>query len=113
MDHIHTLIGTGVLVDSTGLPNDIHMPVTAVNNHIGVISNEARLILVVDRKSGLPLYFRYMAGNIIEVSTLETTLTELKASGFDVDYAIVDAGYYSEENIKEQYRTRRYRLSRD
>jgi len=99
--HILSKIGTGVLVDSTGLPNDIHIPLTAVNNHNHVISNEARLILVVDKKSGLPLYFRYVAGNIVDVSTLKSTLIELKCSGIDVEYAIVDAGYYSAKNIKE------------
>ena len=44
--HIRPEVGSGVLVDSTGLPNDIHIPITAVNNHNGVISNESRLILV-------------------------------------------------------------------
>ena len=99
--HIRPEVGSGVLVDSTGLPNDIRIPITAVNNHNGVISNEARLILVVDRKSGLPLYFRYVAGNIVDVSTLVSTLAELDCSGIDVDYAIVDAGYYSEKNVRE------------
>jgi len=99
--HIRPEVGSGVLVDSTGLPNDIHMPITAVNNHNGVISNESRLILVVDRRSGLPLYFRYVAGNIVDVSTLVSTLAELDCSGIDIDYAIVDAGYYSEKNIRE------------
>ena len=99
--HILPAIGKGVLVDSTGLPNDIQIPLTAVNNHNNVISNEARLILVVDRKSGLPLYFRYVAGNIVDVSTLKSTLIELNCSGIDVEYAIVDAGYFSEKNIKE------------
>lgn len=91
----------GILVDSTGLPNDICFPLTAVNNHNGVISNEARLILVVDRQSGLPLYFRYVAGNIVDVTTLKTTLSEIRTYGVDVNYAIVDAGYYSEGNIQE------------
>jgi hypothetical protein len=99
--HIRPEVGSGVLVDSSGLPNDIHIPVTAVNKHNGVISNESRLILVVDRKSGLPLYFRYVAGNIVDVSTLVSTLAELDCSGIDVDYAIVDAGYYSEKNVRE------------
>jgi hypothetical protein len=89
-----------ILVDSSGLPNDSHFPVTAVNNHNGVISNEARLILVLDKESGMPIYFRYVAGNIVDVSTLETTLRELRAYGMDVHYAIVDAGYYSEKNIR-------------
>jgi hypothetical protein len=99
--HIVSEIGTSILVDSTGLPNDIHIPLTAVNNHNNVINNEARLILVVDKKSGLPIYFRYVAGNIVDVSTLKTTLVELKRNGINVDYAIVDAGYYDKDNIKE------------
>lgn len=99
--YISSKCGRGILVDSTGLPNDIRFPLTAINNHNGVISNEARLILVMDRQSGMPIYFRYTAGNIVDVSTLETTLNEVRAYGVDVEYAIVDAGYFSEKNIKE------------
>jgi hypothetical protein len=99
--YISSKCSKGILVDSTGLPNDILFPLTAINNHNGVISNEAGLILVVDRQSGLPLYFRYVAGNIVDVSTLKTTLSELRAYGVDANYAIVDAGYYSEGNIQE------------
>ena len=99
--HISSKCSKGILVDSTGLPNDIRFPLTAINNHNGVISNEARLVLVVDRQSGLPLYFRYAAGNIVDVSTLKTTLSEIRTYGVDVNYAIVDAGYYSEDNIQE------------
>jgi len=91
----------GILVDSTGLPNDIHFPLTAVNTHNGVVSNETRLILVVDRYTHMPIYFRYAAGNIVDVTTLKTTLKELAEFGVDVNYAIVDAGYYSESNIRE------------
>ena len=93
----------GVLVDSTGLPNDIHFPLTAINTHNGVTSNESRLVLVVDRKSGMPLFFRYNAGNIVDVTTLRSTFAELNAFGVNIDYAIVDAGYYSENNIRSLY----------
>ena len=93
----------GVLIDSTGMPNDIHFPLTAINTHNGVTSNETRLILVVDRKSKMPLFFRYNAGNIVDVSTLRSTIEELKAFGINTDFAIVDAGYYSEDNIKDLY----------
>jgi hypothetical protein len=98
--YIAPLCGNGILVDSTGLPNDICFPLTAINNHRGEISNEARLVLVLDKDSGMPLYFRYVAGNIVDVSTLETTLSEARAYGVNVNYAIVDAGYYSEKNIQ-------------
>ena len=93
----------GVLIDSSGLPNDICFPLTAVNTHNGVTSNEARLLLVVDRKTGTPLFFRYNAGNIVDVTTLRSTIYELEAYGINTDYAILDAGYYSETNVKDLY----------
>jgi hypothetical protein len=90
-----------ILVDSTGLPNDIHLPITAVNTHNGVTSNEIRLVLVVDRVTGLPLFFRYVAGNIVDVSTLKNTIAEVSQYGVTVEHCIVDAGYYCEKNIRE------------
>ena len=90
-----------VLIDSTGLPNSVHFPLTAINNHNGEISSEVRLIYVVHQKTGLPIYFRYCAGNIIDVSTLIRCVEELKALGVDVNFAILDAGYYTNGNIRE------------
>lgn len=95
---------TGILIDSSGLPNASKLSVTQISNHNGDISMEARLIYVIDRKNGMPIYFRYCPGNVVDVSTLCTTLTELKQYGIQADFAIVDAGYYSEANIKELYR---------
>jgi hypothetical protein len=100
LQYISTRCGGGVLIDSTGLPNDCDSPLTAVNNHNGQVSNETRLVLVIERKSGLPLYFRYASGNIVDVSTLEATLAEVRAYGVDITHAIIDAGYYSDKNIK-------------
>ena len=94
----------GVLVDSTGMPNDIHFPLTAVNNHNGVISNETRLILAIDQVTNMPLLYRYNAGNIVDVSTLKSTILELQAYGVNVDFSIVDAGYYCEDNVKDLYK---------
>jgi hypothetical protein len=91
----------GVLIDSTGLPNSIDTYLTAVNRHNGVISNETRLLLVVDKQSGKPLFFRYNPGNIPYVSTLLATILELKALHVDVAMAILDEGYFSEKNAKE------------
>ena len=93
----------GVLIDSTGMPNDIHFPLAAVNTHNGVTSNETRLLLVVDRMSKMPLFFRYNAGNIVDVTTLRSTIAELEAFGVSVEYAIVDAGYYSADNVRSLY----------
>jgi transposase len=94
---------TGVIVDSTGLPNEIGFPLSAWGNHGGETERETRLIMAVDRNTGLPLYFRYMAGNIVDVSSLSNTISELKAMGVDTGFALIDAGYYSEGNIAGLY----------
>jgi hypothetical protein len=90
-------------IDSTGLPNSINIPITSINNHNGKISNEIRLIYVVDKNTGFPLYFRYIPGNIVDVTTLKATLAELAGFNIQINQVIVDAGYYSDENIKELY----------
>jgi hypothetical protein len=102
----------GILIDSTGLPNAIHFPLTAVSNHNGDINEEVRLIYVIDVKTGLPLYFRYNAGNIVDVSTLKSTIEELKKNGVSVRHAVVDAGYCSETNIKKMYAEKIHFLTR-
>lgn len=91
-------IEDGILIDSSGLPNAVHFPLTAVNNHNGVISEEVRLIYVVQQRTGMPLFFRYVAGNVIDVSTITRTIAELKANGVNTKFAILDAGYYTEVN---------------
>ena len=93
-----------VLIDSSGLPNASGMSITQLSNHNGDINLEIRLIYVIDRQSGLPIYFRYCAGNIVDVSTLCTTIAELSQYNVNVDYAIVDAGYFSETNAGEMYK---------
>ena len=93
-------LSENVLIDSTGLPNDIHFEYSKVNNHNGVISREARLIYVVERGTGLPIYFRYVAGNIVDVSTLRTTINHLKVQGVNISHGILDAGYCSKKNFE-------------
>lgn len=88
----------GILVDSTGVPNATKMDITQISNHNGDINREVRLIYVIDRDNGMPIYFRYVAGNIIDVSTLVTTVSELEQYGVSVSHAILDAGYFSEKN---------------
>ncbi len=91
-------IDGGILIDISGLPNAIHFPLTAINNHNGKISEEVRLIYVVQQRTGLPLFFRYVAGNVIDASTLTRTIAELKANGINTKFAILDAGYYTGVN---------------
>jgi hypothetical protein len=92
-----------VLIDSTGLPNDTHFEYAAINNHNGVISREARLIYVVERNTGLPIYFRCVAGNIVDVSTLRVTINQMKAQGIQIRHGLMDAGYSSKKNMDELF----------
>ncbi|MCL1982771.1 MAG: transposase [Clostridiales bacterium] len=92
-----------ILIDSTGLPNSIHFPLTAISNHNGEVSSEVRLIYVVQQNTGLPIYFRYCPGNAVDATTLVRCLAELKEQGVNTKFAILDAGHYMEENINEFY----------
>jgi hypothetical protein len=98
--------GTNILIDSTGLPNSVRFPLTTISNHNGEISNEVRLIYVTQQETGLPIYFRYCQGNIIDVSTLTRTILELRESGVNTKFAILDAGYYSSDNIASLYESK-------
>ena len=93
----------GVIIDSTGLPNDISFPLSKFGRYGECIEKQTRLLMVVDRENSQPLYFRYMPGNIVDVSTLKTTIRELSVMGVNTNYALIDAGYYSEQNISDLF----------
>jgi hypothetical protein len=95
-----------ILIDSTGLPNSIKSTLATLNNHNGVINEEIRLIYVVDQKTNLPVYFRYIPGNIVDVSTLHNTIKELQLQNVDIKMLILDAGYLSESNINTLFSTK-------
>lgn len=91
------------IIDSTGLPNDVHMPITAVSNHNRDINNEVRLIIVMDRDRWMPIFARYVPGNIVNSSTLIQTMRELEQQGVRCAYALMDVGYPTESNIRNLY----------
>ena len=94
---------SSLIIDSTGLPNQVNMPITDWGYHDGGIEKETRLILAIEKEKKTPLYFRYVAGNIGDVSTLITTISELRKFDVVPTMSIIDAGYYSEGNIKALY----------
>ncbi|MDR2199927.1 MAG: transposase [Deltaproteobacteria bacterium] len=93
----------GVLIDSTGLSNDIDLPITAISNHGGGPVNEIRLIYVVDRETMSPIYYRAIPGNVVDVVTLKATISELLSLNVNIEYSVLDAGYNSESNLEELY----------
>jgi len=87
-----------VVIDSTGLENEIDIPLTEYSGKSE--KSETKLIMVIDRVTRMPLYFRLVAGNIIDVSTLTTTFRLAKNFGLNPAMTVMDAGYYSSDNIK-------------
>jgi len=91
---------TGTVIDSTGLPNEINIPITDWGYHNGGIAFETRLILAINRENDRPLFFRYVAGNIGDVSTLANTIEEMKRNGINTSSVLIDAGYFSKTNLE-------------
>ena len=100
----HVCDDPAIIIDSTGLPNDIKINLTQISNHNGDINNEARLVTAVQRDSGYPLMFRAVPGNIVDVSTLPRTITILSEYGMNTDFSLLDAGYYSADNVDHLYK---------
>ena len=62
------------------------------------------LALVYGQETNLPYYYRKLAGNIPDVSTLKTLLADLDDLGFGKLKVILDRGFYSEANINALYK---------
>jgi hypothetical protein len=92
------------LIDSTGLPNAIQCDLSQTNNHNGNVNREIRLIAVLEQNSGYPLYIKYVPGNIVDKSTLVNVFCEMDAYDIEIATSIMDAGYYTEENLKFLYK---------
>ena len=82
-----------IIIDSTGLPNDIDTYLKAYSNHNGKITRESRLSVAVQRDSGYPLLYRIHPGNIVDCSALKRTVILLSMYDIFTDMALLDAGY--------------------
>ena len=95
--------GRGCYVDSTPLPNDIaNNPFNALCCH-GVSSSEVmtRLILVLDEKSGLPVWYDIIPGNVLDINTVMLIVNDVADTlGIEIDSLVLDAGYVSKELVQ-------------
>ncbi|MDD2296960.1 MAG: transposase [Sphaerochaetaceae bacterium] len=95
--------GIGCYVDSTPLPNTIRdNPFNALCSHgIQNTSIQTRLVLVLDEKTGFPVWYSIIPGNVLDLSTLESTLEDVAESlDIRIDNFVLDAGYASKELIQ-------------
>jgi len=91
------------IIDITSLPTQIHIPLTAWGRSGEEIDKQIRFLLVVNKETSLPMYFRILPGNIVDVSTLCNTTEELKQYGVESYFLCVDAGFFSKPNIVDLY----------
>lgn len=65
---------------------------------------QLNLLLVFGEESGLPFYYRKLAGNIPDVKTVKSLLADLDVLGLGKIKLVMDRGFYSEANINGLYR---------
>lgn len=65
---------------------------------------QLNLLLIFGEKSGLPFYYRKLAGNIPDSKTVMHLLEDLDILGFGKTKFVMDRGFYSEQNINSLYR---------
>ena len=92
-----------ILIDSTGLTSSIKVPFTQISNHNGKISREIRLIFVVQKMTGIPIFYMAIPGNIIDVSTMSRVFAHLDALEVPIHECLLDAGYNSASNLDMFY----------
>lgn len=98
-NEVNNLIGFPILIDGAGPQNDINIPKAAIKDQNGVMNNETRLIYATDKESKLPIFFHYVAGNVIDVNALQYTITTLQKYNINIRSVIMDAGFNSDDNL--------------
>ena len=89
----------GILIDSTALPSAMNSSLNSWGYSADGIDKKVGCLMLVDKESKLPIFFRAIPGEIADVSTLKSTFKEIELLGLKADQAIFDAGYFSESNI--------------
>ena len=92
--------GKNIIIDASSLPTTSSSDFSAWGYNDGGIDTQFRFHCVVDQVKKRPLFYRLVPGNISDVSTLNGTVLELKSLGVKSHFALVDAGFCSEENLK-------------
>ena len=65
---------------------------------------QINLAILFGENSGLPFYYRKIAGNIPDVKTVRELIRELDVLGYEKIKLVMDRGYYSADNINALYK---------
>lgn len=92
--------------DSTSISSysEIMKQVRYGKNKDGENLPQINLALLFGEESGLPFYYRKLAGNIPDVKTVRELIRELDILGYEKIKLVMDRGYYSTENINALFK---------
>ena len=65
---------------------------------------QINLSLLFGQQSGLPFYYRKLAGNIPDVMTLRKLIKDVNALGYEKIKVVLDRGFFSAANINDLYK---------
>lgn len=98
--------GIGCYIDSTPLRGDAKFnPFNAFSSHgEDKPVKQTRLVLIIDRATGKPVWYEFICGNVLDMSTIEPVGRTLKIS-FDIDLKelVLDAGYAECPELYEKF----------
>ena len=100
----HPGFGKSCLVDSTPLPNDIEdNPFNALSRHgTGKSEAQIRLVLVLDKDTGIPVWYDLIPGNVLDINTLDKIRNDvMEFLELEIVEYTLDAGYCSKPLIQE------------
>lgn len=103
MRKMYPSFGKGCYVDSTPLPNDIEdNPFNALCCHgVAACDVMARLVLVLDEVSGLPVWYDIIPGNVLDINTVMNTVNDVADTlDIEIDSLVLDAGYISKDLLQ-------------
>jgi len=68
---------------------------------------QINLAMLFGETSGLPFYYRKLAGNITDVKTVKCLLKDMDTYGFKKVKLVMDRGFYSKKNVNFLYKKHR------
>ena len=89
-----------LLMDITAMPTLISSMLTEWGYADSGIEHKIGLLLVSERDTHLPLFFKLVPGNRTSVSLLEETLNEVRAYKISEPFLVLDRGFFSAENLE-------------
>ena len=93
----------GLLIDSTMLPNNIDIPLKKTISKNGEIISGIKMAVVVQKITGIPVFYELFQGNTMDNSILQTILIRLKHLGVNLKSILIDCGFNTPANLDLLY----------